>query len=311
MAAELTEESTSRFIQLDDYRMHLHEAGNGEALILLHGGGPGASAWSNFRRNIPVLAQHFRVLAIDMVGYGKSDKPILTEEDFTTFNARAISKLLAKLGIERTHIAGNSYGGSVALVTALDYPQRVERIVLMGSSGAFTSFVPWPTDGIKALLNVSAPPGPTIEKMQQMFNLMLYDASAIDSATLEKRVQAATEPAHAAWLAASHKRNQELFKRGEVPRWGSLWQELHKIKNETLLLWGRDDRMMPFDAGLLMLRRLPDARMMIFSQCGHWVQNEKVEEFNRYVTQFLTLPSRRDSEASLVRNTAKARGDFN
>jgi 4,5:9,10-diseco-3-hydroxy-5,9,17-trioxoandrosta-1(10),2-diene-4-oate hydrolase len=116
--------------------MHLHydEAGQGPVTVMLHGGGPGASGMSNFGRNLPVFAGHFRTLVVDQPGYGKSDKPPV-EGNYFTFAADALKTLLDELGIEKTHLVGNSLGGGTAVRFALTYPERAGRLVLMAPGG--------------------------------------------------------------------------------------------------------------------------------------------------------------------------------
>ena len=133
--------------------MHLHyeEAGSGPVVVLLHGGGPGASGMANFRRNLPPFAERFRTLVIDQPGYGKSDKPPVTGNYFT-FAADALAGLLDELGIERVHLVGNSLGGGTAVRFALRFPARAGRLALMGPGGlSLNVFAPDPTEGVKRL----------------------------------------------------------------------------------------------------------------------------------------------------------------
>ena len=117
-------------------RLHYHEAGDPESptVVLLHGGGPGASSWSNFSRNIGVLARHFHVLAVDQPGYGHSDKHT-EHEQYNRYSATALLGLFDQLGIERAALVGNSLGGGTAVRFALDNPKRAGRLVLMGPGG--------------------------------------------------------------------------------------------------------------------------------------------------------------------------------
>jgi 4,5:9,10-diseco-3-hydroxy-5,9,17-trioxoandrosta-1(10),2-diene-4-oate hydrolase len=121
---------TSRFADAAGLRLHYHEAGpadpDGLPVVLLHGGGPGASGWSNFGRNLPVFAGRFRTLLVDQPGFGRSDRPPVTGNYFT-FAADALAGLLKTLGIERVHLLGNSLGGGTAVRFALNYPDRAGR----------------------------------------------------------------------------------------------------------------------------------------------------------------------------------------
>src|SRR3982074_1219865 len=163
---ELTFESTSRFAEVDvdgPLKLHYHEAGssfagNRQTVVLLHGGGPGASSWTNFSRNIAVLAQQFHVLAVDQPGYGHSDKRA-EHGQFTHYAARALNGLFGQLELRRVPLVGNSLGGGTAVRFALDYPDRAGRLVLMGPGGLSVNlFAPDPTEGVKRLGKFSSQP---------------------------------------------------------------------------------------------------------------------------------------------------------
>src|SRR4029077_13049439 len=147
----------------DGMTMHLHyeEAGShkGTPVVMLHGGGPGASGMSNFKNNLPVFAEHFRTLVVDQPGYGKSDKPEV-QGNYFPFAAAALKDLLDELGIDQAHLVGNSLGGGTAVRFALDNPERAGRLVLMGPGGlSLNVFAPDPTEGVKRLAEFGAPPG--------------------------------------------------------------------------------------------------------------------------------------------------------
>ncbi|MGH3450842.1 MAG: alpha/beta fold hydrolase, partial [Haloechinothrix sp.] len=153
MTAVMGFEATSQRVDVGGFSLHYHLAGpdGAPALVLLHGGGPGASAWSNFGRNLPVLAERFRVIAVDQPGFGHSDKPEV-EGQFFGFSADALKRLLDVLDIERAHLIGNSLGGGTAVRFALRHPTRAGRLVLMAPGGLNLSvFSPDPTEGIKKL----------------------------------------------------------------------------------------------------------------------------------------------------------------
>ncbi|MUM28946.1 alpha/beta fold hydrolase [Mycolicibacterium sp. CBMA 295] len=159
---EITFESTSRYAQVrDDMRLHYHEAGDPSAqtIVLLHGGGPGASSWSNFGRNIAVLAEHYHVLAVDQPGYGHSDKHT-EHEQYNRYSAKALLGLFDHLGLQgRIPLLGNSLGGGTAVRFALDYPDRAGKLVLMGPGGLSVNlFAPDPTEGVKALAKFNFEP---------------------------------------------------------------------------------------------------------------------------------------------------------
>jgi 4,5:9,10-diseco-3-hydroxy-5,9,17-trioxoandrosta-1(10),2-diene-4-oate hydrolase len=144
-------DSTSRFAEAAGMRLHYHEAapvGSGSIpVVMLHGGGPGASAWSNFGRNLPVFAARFRTLMVDQPGFGRSAKPAITGNYFT-FAADAVAGLLDQLGIDRVHLVGNSLGGGTAVRFALRFPERADRLVLMAPGGLGLNVFAQPTEGV-------------------------------------------------------------------------------------------------------------------------------------------------------------------
>jgi 4,5:9,10-diseco-3-hydroxy-5,9,17-trioxoandrosta-1(10),2-diene-4-oate hydrolase len=265
-------------------RLHYHEAGDGpETVILLHGGGPGASASSNFSRNIPVFAKSFRTIAVDQPGFGKSDKPTGHPQYFT-HSANAVVGLMDELGIERAHFVGNSLGGGAAVRLALDHPDRAGRLVLMGPGGLSVNvFAPDPTEGVKNLSKFAAPPGPSKEKLEAFLRVMVFDQSLITDELLEERFAAANTPESLAAMKAMG----ASFMDPETYEQGMLWREAHKLRQRVLLIWGREDRVNPLDGALLALKTIPRAQLHVFGRCGHWAQLEKFDEFNRLALDFL------------------------
>lgn len=279
----ITQEATSKFVQAGDIKLHYHEVGSGEAVIMLHGGGPGASGWSNFRQNMGPLSERFRVLAVDQPGFGKTDKPVISGSR-NAYTARALRDMMDTLGIERAHFIGNSLGGLVTFRFALDYPDRANRLVVMGPAGGIGMMTPTPSEGIKILRSFYAPPGPHIDKLRALINVMLYDPSVVSDELLQERYQSATQPDVLEW-------NQKMAQQtGAGSGLDEIWRDLEKIPHKTLVIWGRDDRVVPFDQALFFLQRLPDVRLHVFGKCGHWAMVEHAEEFNRLIIDFLTLP---------------------
>lgn len=269
----LTEEGTSKYARVGDIRLHYNEAGTGPAVVMLHGGGPGASGWSNFQRNIHAFSERHRTLLVDMPGWGKSDSVIATEPR-SQLTARAVCGLLDALGIDRASLVGNSMGGAASINFAIDFPDRIDKLVVMGSAGAGQSiFVPQPTEGIRVLSEVFD--NPTADGMRRLINLMVYDASFLTEDLLQGRLQAALNPGH-----------QEARKKSTNAQ-RNFAADLPKIKARTLIIWGRDDRVVPLDTGLRLLWAIPGAQMHVFGQCGHWAQFEHADEFNRLVIDFL------------------------
>ncbi|MFC9255131.1 4,5:9,10-diseco-3-hydroxy-5,9,17-trioxoandrosta-1(10),2-diene-4-oate hydrolase [Amycolatopsis thailandensis] len=266
-------------------KLHYHEAGveHPETVILLHGGGPGASAWSNFGRNLPVFAKNYRTLAIDQPGFGRSDKPTEHPQYFR-HSADAVVGLMDELGIERAHFVGNSLGGGASVRLALNHPKRAGRLVLMGPGGLSVNlFAPDPTEGIKNLGRFSAPPGPSREKLEAFLRIMVHDQSLITEELIDERFAAASAPESLAAMKAMGK----SFAQPDSYEEGMLWREAHRLRQRVLLIWGREDRVNPLDGALLALKTIPRAQLHVFGGCGHWAQLEKFDEFNRLALDFL------------------------
>jgi 4,5:9,10-diseco-3-hydroxy-5,9,17-trioxoandrosta-1(10),2-diene-4-oate hydrolase len=287
MTATLDAETTSKFADLPSgLRLHYHEAGDpsGETVLLLHGGGPGASAWSNFGRTLGVLADRFHVLAVDQVGFGQSSKPTEFNKHFFAASADALAELLTVLGIERAHCVGNSLGGGTSVRLALDHPSKAGRLVLMAPGGlGLNVFASDPTEGIKKLFAFAAPPGPTKEKLADFLRTLVFDQSMITDELVAERFQYAADPETLASMAAMGK----SFMRPGAAEQAMLWREAYKIRQRVLLVWGREDRVNPLDGALVALKLIPRAQLHVFGGCGHWAMLEKFDEFNRLSAEFL------------------------
>ena len=278
---------TSRFADAAGMRLYYHEAGpadpDGLPVVLLHGGGPGASGWSNFGRNLPVFAGRFRTLLVDQPGFGRSDRPPVTGNYFT-FAADALAGLLKTLGIERVHLLGNSLGGGTAVRFALNYPDRAGRLVLMAPGGlSLNVFSPDPTEGIKRLSRFAAAPGPSRDKMAAFLSIMVHDQRLITDELIDERFAAASDPAALAAMAAL---GASFFDPATAED-GLLWREAHRLRQRVLLIWGREDRINPLDGALVALKVIRRAQLHVFGGCGHWAQLEKFDEFNRLAISFL------------------------
>ncbi len=277
-------EATTRRSKAGSIELHYNEAGEGPVLVMLHGGGPGASSWSNFNQNLPGLAEHFRVLLVDQPGYGRSDKPEF-DESFWTYSARAVRDLLDELGIERAHFVGNSLGGGTTLRFALDHPDRADRLVLMGpGGGALNIFSPDPSEGLKLLAGYYAPPGPSREKIEAFIRIMLFDQSLVTEELIDERYATSIDPE----IMGGTIRALGGLMAGD-PADSELWRLIDRIEHRTLLTWGRDDRVLPLDGAFFALKRMRDARLHVFPRCGHWAQLEHRAEFDRLTIDFLTL----------------------
>jgi 4,5:9,10-diseco-3-hydroxy-5,9,17-trioxoandrosta-1(10),2-diene-4-oate hydrolase len=270
--------------------MHLHydeagadDSGTAPPVVMLHGGGPGASGVSNFGSNLPVFAGRFRTLLVDQPGFGKSDKPPVTGNYFT-FAADALAGLLDELGIGQVHLVGNSLGGGTAVRFAVNYPERAGRLVLMGPGGLSLNVLSAdPTEGVKRLAEFAAPPGPSREKMAAFLRTLVFDQRLVTDELIDERYAAACEPQA---LAAMASLGASFFDPSCFED-GLLWRDAHRLRNRVLLIWGREDRVNPVDGALVALKLVRRAQLHVFGGCGHWAQLEKFDEFNQLAIAFL------------------------
>lgn len=279
MSADFSYHATTGRAELDGLGIHYNEAGDGPVCVLLHGAGPGVSGWANFEHTLPVFAQHFRTLVVDQPGFGASDGRDF-EGDYFTHAADTVVALLDHLGIEKAHLVGNSLGGGTAARLALDHPDRADRLALMGPGGMTTRmFTPEPTLGHTRLYDFSAPPGPTVEKLAVFMNGMVYDESFVTEEMVADRFERSQRPG----AAENFERMRTSFLTDEGAIRGQLWREASKLQHETLLIWGREDLVNPYDGGLFAFSQMPNASFHVMSRCGHWAQIERAREFNRVV----------------------------
>lgn len=276
----VSEGDTSRTIRLDSGLVHYNDVGEGHPVVLLHGSGPGATSWSNFRPNIPELSRHFRVLAVDMPGWGESEAVPLRERDHP---ATAV-QLLDALGLEKAAFVGNSMGGVTSLATAALHPDRVSHLITMGPASQPRPVLfqagGGPSEGMKVLF--AGYRDPSVASMRHLAEIMTYDAGEAADDVAKDRAKA----------AQAHPEHLEHFLTGmaeggtPVSRWASA-EELAGVAAPSLLIHGRDDRVVHFEHSLQLVSLIPDSRLVLFNRCGHWAQLEHAEEFNRLVTDFI------------------------
>jgi 4,5:9,10-diseco-3-hydroxy-5,9,17-trioxoandrosta-1(10),2-diene-4-oate hydrolase len=254
--------------------MHYHEAGSGDrgAVLFVHGSGPGASGWSNFKGNYPLLAERgYRTIVPDTMGYGYSTKP--EDGAFSLDDVAAQYKeLLDSLGIDRVTVIGNSQGGAIAITMALNYPDLVTKLVLMAPGGLETRETYMDMEGIKAMIRVLYKEGISKETMRKVFRLQLHDESKITDEVIEQRFQVAMTQ-HKDNIARIRVANQE--------------DRLSEIQCPVLCFWGANDKFCPVSGASKIASRCANARTVLISSCGHWVMVEYAKLFNELTLQFL------------------------
>lgn len=286
MTSAITFESTQRTAEVDGVNFNYHEAGEGPVLILLHGSGPGVTAWSNFQHNIPVFAETFRTVAPDLPGFGLTDLPQL-DEIYTIAAARWIAKFMDHLGVDSAVFVGNSMGGAVAAELAALHPERVQRMALMGSGGLSVGiFQAEPSEGFLRLFEFLE--DPTRERMIGWVKTMVYDKALITDELIDERLKNALAEGV---LGKTKTIFGSLFNPALRESYVPLWTKAQSVTTKTLLLWGRDDRMIPYDQAHFATRWMPEVELHTFAHCGHWIQVERKSDFERVVTEFLTRDS--------------------
>jgi pimeloyl-ACP methyl ester carboxylesterase len=252
------------------------EAGAGDPVLMLHGSGPGVSAIANWQHNIGTLAQRFRVLAPDIVGFGATERP-----DDVTYSLRTwtdhIWAFLDAHGIENTAIVGNSLGGRIALQMATDRPDRITKMVLMGAPGVGMTL----TDGLAALRAYE----PSHDAMRDL----LRNYFAVDPAMITDELVAIRYEASIADGAYQAYRAMFFDPRHTGSELSITEDEVRAITTPALLVHGREDRVVPMQVSVTMLGLLPNADLHVFSACGHWTQIERAEEFSALVADYLAL----------------------
>ena len=261
----------------DDFRMHYHETGEGFPVVFIHGSGPGASGWSNFKGNYPEFAKAgLRAIIPDLPGYGYSSKP--RDVEYTLdYMAGRMQDFLTALGIERCALVGNSLGGAISIRMALNEPERIEKLVLMAPGGLEEREVYMQMEGIQTMMKTFfSKEGLTREGMKTTFRLQLYDPSIITDALIEERFQIAeTQP-------------KRVIGTMKV---GNLSGELSNLTCPVLGFWGVNDKFCPVSGAMTMAKSIANAQVILLSKCGHWVMVEHADTFNRQCVQFLTEAS--------------------
>ena len=261
-------------VEANGIRTNYLEAGSGDTtVVLVHGSGPGVTAYANWRGVLPVLGEDFRCVAPDMVGFGYSERPENPDYSLDTWADQTLGVMDA-LGIEKAHLIGNSFGGAIALRLATRHPRRVDKLVLMGSMG-----VPFEiTDGLDNVWGFNG----TLDHMKSVMGYFAYDRSLTSGDLAQARFEGATQPgfqeSFSSMFPAPRQRWVEAM---TVPD-----DEIRTLENRTLVVHGREDQVIPLANSYRLLELLDNADLSVFSHCGHWSMIERRDDFNRQVRDF-------------------------
>jgi 2-hydroxymuconate-semialdehyde hydrolase len=252
---------------------HVH--GKGSPVLLIHGSGPGVTAWANWRVTIPYLAKTCRVVAPDMVGFGFTDRPKAATYGLDLWVKHAIGVLDA-LDIPKVDLVGNSFGGAIALAIAIRHPERVRRLVLMGSVGVSFPITP----GLDAVWGYQ----PSYENMRRIMDVFAYDRGLVSDELAMMRYKASIRPGFQESFSAMFPAPRQRW----VDAMASPEEDIAALKNEALIIHGRDDQVIPLENSLRLHKLISRSQLHVFGCCGHWTQIEHAARFNRLLGDFFT-----------------------
>ena len=256
------------------YRIHYLDEGQGDVVVFLHGSGPGASGYSNFKGNYPLLVEAgYRCIVPDHIGYGFSDKPTDVDHPLSFF-VECIKQTLDVAGVKKCTLIGNSLGGAIALGLALDYPQLVQKLVLMAPGGLSELADYQQMSGMQKVFKVfgsGEPVTPAVMKDLFATGLMHDPKYATDELVAER-------------MQIMQIMNGHVMATMRVP---VLVDRLHELQCPVLGFWGMDEKMMPENGIMAMAKNIRHLRLILVTECGHWVMVEHEGMFNRTCLDFL------------------------
>ena len=276
MSAASAAPPKGQVLKVGNLDIHYHEhppsgAGRG-AVVFVHGSGPGASGYSNFKFNAAAFAQAgHRVLVPDLPGFGYASKP--TDIDYTTdFFVESLVGLLDALGVRRCALVGNSLGGGVSIRTALEHPQRVEKLVLMAPGGIEELETYMAMPAMASMIENFV--GGALDRagLRRVLGNLVFDATHVTDELVEER------------YAILQTQPPEVLSRMKIP---NMEAELGAIQCPVLAFWGVDDAMVPVSGGRKITSRCRPSRLVEVAECGHWVMVEHRRMFNAACLDFL------------------------
>lgn len=264
----------SKFITAGGRTTHYIEGGEGEPLVLVHGGGAGADCRSNWFKTMPQFENWYHVFALDLLGFGESDRP--DPASFTYSQDARIEQMIGAieaLNVGPVHMVGNSMGGATTIGVAVRRPDLVRKIVLMGSGGLTAGVSP----ALAAVVNYDF----THEGMIKLCRALANPAFELDPAMIDYRLTMSQRPANRAAYAATM---------AWVKDQGGLHYEhdfIRRIEAPTLVVNGKDDQVAPLANALKFLELIDDSWGYIIPHCGHWAMLEHPEDFAGEVVRFI------------------------
>jgi pimeloyl-ACP methyl ester carboxylesterase len=254
---------------------YLEDGSGDDTVLLIHGSGPGVTSYANWRLVIPALAAKFRVIAPDMVGFGYSERPKDVDYGVQTWADQAIG-LMDTLGIEKTSLVGNSFGGAIALRMATQHPERVDKLVLMGSMG-----VPFPiTEGLERVWGYEA----SFENMRKVLDVFAYSRELVNDELAQVRYEGSIQPGFQESFSSMFPAPRQRW----VEAMCSPEEDIRQLPHRTLIIHGREDQVIPVQTSLRLMELIDNADLSVYSHCGHWSMIERNADFNRSLLEFLS-----------------------
>jgi pimeloyl-ACP methyl ester carboxylesterase len=261
-------------VQTGNFATATHDIGAGDPVLLLHGSGPGVSGWENWQRTIPALADTFRLIVPDLAGFGATHPPAGYAYSVKHWADQVVA-LLDALKIRRASVVGNSMGGRIAQRLAVVSPDRVARLVLIGAAS--------PRPFQSAALATTRNYKPSREWMRDMLKACLVcDPAVITDDLVEARFAMSTAP-------GMQEQFDAMFSGGGVVTDTIVsFDSLANVQHQTLIVHGREDRVVPADHGWDLVRTIPNAELHVLPKCGHWTQMEAADRCNELVRGHLS-----------------------
>lgn len=263
-----------RRITTGSFETNCHDVGTGKPVLMIHGSGPGVTGWANWRLAMPELARSARVLAPDMVGFGYTDRPAGIAYRKETW-VRQLIDLIDVLDLERVDLIGNSFGGGISLALAIAHPQRVRKLVLMGSAGVPFELTP----GLDAVWGYT----PSLANMRGLLDIFAHNLALVTDELAQLRYEASVHPGFQESFAAMFPAPRQRW----VDALASPEADIRALGHEALIIHGRDDRVVPLQTSLTLMQWLQRSQLHVFGECGHWAQIEHAQRFVRLVGDFL------------------------
>lgn len=242
-------------------------------VMCLHGSGPGVSAWANWRLNLADIGQTRRVLAPDILGFGFTQRPPNNHYTMPIWLSH-LNDVFEASGLERVDLIGNSFGGALALAFSIAYPERVRRLVLMGSAGIDFEL----TTGLDDVWGYQ----PSEENMFNLMNTFAFNKDLVNQELAALRYKASMVPG----VQEAYEKMFPAPRQEGILKISSPEADIKQIKAKTLIVHGRDDKVIPLENSYRLHHLIDNSQLHVFGRCGHWTQIEYASEFNQMVIDF-------------------------